>query len=95
MADIQKIADRIFEYVEKGDLPSGYAVAMGALIEIYAHDDQLHEWVLSVRPPAVDKLLACMVRHGPLENDDWIHAYIRQDQKDRATESLSWDFVGL
>ncbi|MBU2835249.1 hypothetical protein HF673_05475 [Acidithiobacillus thiooxidans] len=95
MADIQKIAERIFAHVENGDLPSGYAVAMGALIEIYAHDEQVHAWVLEVLPASVDKLLACMVRHGPLLNDRWIHEYLRQSQRDSAADALSWDAIGL
>lgn len=95
MADIQKIAERIFAHVKKGDLPSGYAVAMGALIEIYAHDDQVHTWVLEALPASVDKLLACMVRHGPLLNDRLIHTYLRQIEEESAVDALSWDAIGL
>jgi len=40
-------------------------------------------------------LLACMVRHGPLLNDRWIHEYLRQSQRDSAADALSWDAIGL
>ncbi|MBU2750631.1 hypothetical protein HER14_06660 [Acidithiobacillus thiooxidans] len=95
MADIQKIAERIFAHVENGDLPSGYAVAMGALIEIYAHDEQVHAWVLEALPASVDKLLACMVRHGPLLNDHWIHAYLRQSEEESAVDASLGEPIGL
>lgn len=77
MANIQLIADRIFQYVEQNHLHSEYAVAMGALIEFYAHDDEVHAWMLSVPANAVDKLLACMVLHRAWHDESWIKDYIR------------------
>lgn len=80
LADIQKMAERIFHHVEKGHLPTGYAVAMGSLIEIYAHNDFVHVWVLSSYPAAVEKLLACMVLHRRWHEENWMVKQIEQSE---------------
>lgn len=89
MSNIQRTADRIFHHVAQGHLHSDFAVAMGALLEIYAHDDDVHDWVLKVSPSAIDKLLACMVRHKTWHDDAWILDYIRDSGERYADVSLS------
>lgn len=76
MANIQNIAERVFRYVELQFLSPVHAVAMGSLIDIYAHDDTVHQWVNRASPKQVDKLLAIMVEEHAWHNKTWLKAYI-------------------
>ena len=77
MANIQHIAARIFRHVDAGHLPAGYTLTMGALINAYDDDPDFHEWADTVPGSAVEKLMACMVRHGAWDNPEWLREYVR------------------
>lgn len=62
LANLQSIADRIFQHVDRGFLSSPHAAAMGVLVEMCSQDPAVHSWVNSVSPASVEKLIACMVR---------------------------------
>ncbi|WP_215876008.1 hypothetical protein HF292_009670 [Acidithiobacillus ferruginosus] len=78
MANLQHIADRIFRHVEAGHLAAGYALTMGALIDVYDADHDFHAWVDVVPSSAVEKLLVCMVRAGTWEDPGWLAAWIKR-----------------
>lgn len=77
MANLQRIADRIFHYVDRGFLPSQYGVAMGALVDIYNQDSFIHGWVNAANPSSVEKLIACTVRHNAQPDVFAMEQYIK------------------
>ncbi|MBU2853340.1 hypothetical protein [Acidithiobacillus ferriphilus] len=76
MANIQHIATRIFRHVDAGHLPVGYTLTMGALIDAYGDNPNFHEWVDAVPGSAVEKLIACMVRTGKWDDQEWLREYV-------------------
>ncbi|MDA8378701.1 MAG: hypothetical protein M0Z50_17045 [Planctomycetia bacterium] len=78
MANLQHIADRIFQHVDVGRLPAGYSLVMGALIDAYDEDPDFHAWVDSVTGSAIEKLIACMVRAGKWDDPAWLREYVRE-----------------
>lgn len=83
MANLQHIAERIFRHVNAGHLTAGYATAMGVMIDAYDDDPDFHEWVNSVPGSAVEKLLACMVRHEKWDDPVWLREYVREALTER------------
>lgn len=77
MANLQRIADRIFHYVDRGFLSSQYAVAMGALVDVYNQDPIIHGWVNAANPSLVEKLIACIVRHNAQPDVFAMEQYIK------------------
>lgn len=76
MADIQKIADRIFHYVDRNMLRPVYAVVMGALIDAYAQNKLFYEWILKATSNQVEILIRKMVCEKTWRNDQWLTDYV-------------------
>lgn len=84
MANIQHIAERIFRHVNEDHLPAGYAACMGAIIEAYDEDPDVHEWVDAVQGSAVEILIARMVRAGAWDDPVWLRDALRELRKEDA-----------
>jgi hypothetical protein len=78
VANLQHIASRIFRRVNAGHLEDGYALAMGAILEAYDDDPDVHGWIDAVPGSAVERLIACMVRRGKWADPVWLRESVRK-----------------
>ena len=85
LANIQHVADRVFQGVNRGYLPLQYSVVMGSLIDAYGEDRSFQEWVDRVSANALKKMVDAMVHEKSGNNARWIREYIR---KTKIKESL-------
>jgi hypothetical protein len=84
MANLQHIAERVFQHVDAGHLPAGYALTMGALVDAYGDAPDFHEWAETVTGSAIEKLIACMVRKGKWDDPAWLRDYLQEALKESA-----------
>ena len=78
MANIQHVADRVFQGVNRGYLPLHYSVAMGSLIDAYGEDQSFKDWVDHVSANALKKMVDAMYHEKSWNNAQWIREYIKE-----------------
>lgn len=78
MANIQHVADHVFQGVNRGYLPLQYSVVMGSLIDTYGEDRSFQDWVNRVSGSALKKMVDAMVQEKSWNNAQWIREYIKE-----------------
>ncbi|MGK9450241.1 hypothetical protein ACSSZE_03110 [Acidithiobacillus caldus] len=77
MSNIQRIADSVFRHVDSGGLPTEYALAMGALIDAYDENPDIHEWADQATGNAIDAMMNSMVKQKKWNDTAWLESYVR------------------
>ena len=89
MANMQRIADSVFSHVDAGILIAEYALAMGALIDTYDDNPDIHAWVDNATGSAIYAMIDRMVQKRKWNNIAWLENYVRNTSPNQYTKEAT------
>jgi hypothetical protein len=89
VANIQRIADSVFSHVDAGILIAEYALAMGALIDTYDDNPDIHAWVDNATGSAIYAMIDRMVQKRKWNNIAWLENYVRNTSPNQYTKEAT------